>query len=144
MSHGDSHDTPQGLHDKLDRHDSPSRMLVDHDSMGNMQTPPKSDTKDSGFGADPTVVTLYGKVSDGQWMNDPREPEGISKQASNPEDRAAIKVFKVKDQDKVGANGEHPLKVCRVNVQNPGLVSALAPIVKKENVHLDPEGIATF
>ncbi|KAJ4314158.1 hypothetical protein N0V84_009041 [Fusarium piperis] len=145
MSHGDFHGTHQGLHDNLDREDSPSHKLIYHDNQDKIQAPEKKNIKNPNFGADLTVVTLYRSNLPGgvpQWANNP--PKQISEGPVDASDRAAIKLFKIKDIEKVRANGEHPPKVCRLQVQNLGLVSALAPIVRKENVYLDPEDVATF
>ncbi|KAJ4221582.1 hypothetical protein NW759_006827 [Fusarium solani] len=145
MSHGDSHDTRQGLHDELHREDSPSRQPVDLDSDEEMQAPERKDTRVPGFGANPIIKTMYeDKLSSGvpQWTDEPRGQ--ISKEAADDQDSAAIKLFRIKDRGKVGFNGDCHWKISRVDVQNPLLVSALTPILKKENVHLDPRSVATF
>ena len=103
-------------------------------------------SKDSTFGADAVIQTLYeGKKSNGRtefdWKNVPPKP--ISKSAIKARDRVAIKVYKIKD-DKDQLSGRSPLKYHRIDVQNPLLVSALEPILKKENLHLDVHDIATF
>ncbi|KAJ4174400.1 hypothetical protein NW754_004817 [Fusarium falciforme] len=145
MSHGNSHDTRQRLHDEVYQEDSPSRQPVDLDSDEEMQAPGRKDTRVPGFGANPIIKTMYeDKTSGGvnQWTDESRGQ--ISKEAADDQDSAAIKLFRIKDHGKVGFNGDYHWRICRVDVQNPLLVSALAPILKEENVHLDPRSVATF
>ncbi|KAI8670084.1 AAA domain-containing protein [Fusarium sp. Ph1] len=145
MSHGNSHDTRQGLHDEVHQEDSPSRQPVDLDSDEEMQAPERKDTRVPGFGANPIIKTMYeDKLSSGvcQWTD--KSQGQISKEVADDQHSAAIKLFRIKDRGKVGFNGDYHWKVCRVDVQNPLLVSTLTPILKKENVHLDPRSVATF
>ncbi|KAI8667731.1 AAA domain-containing protein [Fusarium keratoplasticum] len=145
MFHGNSHDTRQRLHDEVHQEDSPSRQPVDLDSDEEMQAPGRKDTRVPGFGANPIIKTMYeDKTSGGvnQWTDESRRQ--ISKEAADDQDSAAIKLFRIKDHGKVGLNGDYHWKICRVDVQNLRLVSALAPILKEENVHLDPRSVATF
>ncbi|KAK1251345.1 hypothetical protein MKX07_005900 [Trichoderma sp. CBMAI-0711] len=107
---------------------------------------PKSD-KDTSFGSSPTIKTLYDKnTSDAytthEWVDYP--PKQMSKSAARAQDRVAIKVYKVRDPRKPCISGRIPLKYHKIEVQNPTLVAALAPIVKKENCHLDINEMATF
>ncbi|RSL40416.1 hypothetical protein CEP53_013374 [Fusarium sp. AF-6] len=141
MSHGDSHDTRQGLHDELHQEIPPSRQPVDLDSDEEMQAPKTRDTRNPNLGANPIIMDLYeGNFPGGaQWTTN--KP---SLQTSNDQERAAIKVFRVLDQEKSVFKVVYPWKIYRIDVQNPLLVSALAPILKKENVHLDPRRVATF
>lgn len=102
--------------------------------------------KDPGFGSDATVKTMYeGRNSNSvnfDWVDYP--PKQISKSAARAQDRVAIKAFKIKDREKPCIGGRHPLRYHEIEVQNPQLVAALEPIVKKENVHLDTNESASF
>ncbi|UPL03968.1 hypothetical protein LCI18_014902 [Fusarium solani-melongenae] len=145
MSHGNSHDTRERLHDEVHQEDSPSRQPADLDSDEEMQAPGRKDTRVPGFGANPIIKTMYEDETPGgvnQWTDESRGQ--ISKEAADDQDSAAIKLFRTKDHGKIGVNGGYHWKICRVDVQNPRLVSALAPILKEENVHLDPRSVATF
>lgn len=145
MPHSNSHDTRQGLDDEVHQGNTPSRQPVDLDSDEEMKAPEKKDTSVPGFGANPIIKTMYeDKTSGGfnQWTDEPRGQ--ISKETSDEQDSAAIKVFRSKVYGKAGLNGDYHWAICRIDVQNPLLVSALAPILKEENVHLDPLSVATF
>ncbi|KAF4979590.1 hypothetical protein FZEAL_4219 [Fusarium zealandicum] len=102
--------------------------------------------KDPTFGADTVIKTLYeGRNSDRgdyDWVDFP--PREISKAAARSQDRVAIKVYKIKDVLKGRISGRYPLKYHQVDAQNPLLVAALEPILKKENVYLDVHDVATF
>jgi hypothetical protein len=102
--------------------------------------------KDPTFGADVQIKTLFeGKNSDAghyDWVDYP--PKQISKAASRAQDRVAIKVYKIKDRQKPCIQGRYPLKFHKIEIQNPILVAALEPIVKKENVNLDINETAEF
>lgn len=102
--------------------------------------------KDPGFGAEASIKTLYeGKnssMSYFDWVDYP--PKQLSKSAARAQDRVAIRVYKVKDREKACLGGRFPLKYHQIDVQNPLLVAALEPIVKKEKVHLDVNETATF
>ena len=56
----------------------------------------------------------------------------------------SVAVWKIKDRDKVALGNLFPLKTYQIYVYNPQLVAAIAPILKKENVHLDLNNRATF
>ncbi|KAJ4007242.1 hypothetical protein NW752_007778 [Fusarium irregulare] len=104
-------------------------------------------SKDATFGTDAVIQTLYeGKRSDGMrdfdWRTFPPKP--ISKAVIKARDRVAIRVYKVKDNDRDQVSGRFALKYHRIDVQNPLLVSALEPILKKENLILNVHDIATF
>lgn len=103
--------------------------------------------KDPNFGASPIIKTLYDKHTAGlharhEWVDYP--PKQMSKSAARAQDRVAIKVYKVRDHRKPCISGRVPLKYFKVEVQNQTLVAALAPIVKKENCHLDVNEAASF
>jgi len=59
-------------------------------------------------------------------------------------DGVAIKVYKIKDLEKPVVSGRFSLKYHMVEIQSPLLVSALCPILKDQDVHLDPTEIAIF
>ncbi|KAM0262769.1 hypothetical protein ACHAQJ_001563 [Trichoderma viride] len=103
--------------------------------------------KDPNFGTSPIIKTLYDKntadiFSSHEWVDYP--PKQMSKSAARAQDRVAIKVYKVRDHRKPCISGRIPLKYHKIEVQNLTLVAALAPIVKKENLHLDVNEAATF
>lgn len=102
--------------------------------------------KDPMFGSDVQTKTLFeGKNSDGchfDWVDYP--PKQMSKAASRAQDRVAIKVYKIKDRSKPCIQGRYPLKFHKIEIQSPILVSAMEPIVKKENVNLDVNETAEF
>ncbi|KAL7955206.1 hypothetical protein V8C34DRAFT_292204 [Trichoderma compactum] len=103
--------------------------------------------KDANFGSSPIIKTLYDKntsdsYSPHEWVDYP--PKQMSKSAARAQDRVAIKVYKARDHRKPCISGRIPLKYHKIEVQNLTLVAALAPIVKKENLHLDVNEAATF
>ncbi|KAH7127558.1 P-loop containing nucleoside triphosphate hydrolase protein [Dactylonectria macrodidyma] len=102
--------------------------------------------KDPTFGSDTTIKTFFeGRNSSPpsyDWVDYP--PKQLSKSAARAQDRVAIKVYKIKNLDKPCVAGRFALKYHMVEVQNPMLVAALEPILKKENVFLDVHGTATF
>lgn len=101
---------------------------------------------DPTFGVDPVVKTFYeGRDSEAgyyNWVDYP--PKQLSKAAAKAQDRVAIKVYKVKDTEKPVIGLRFALKYHQIEVQNPTLVAALEPILKKQDVHLDVNNIATF
>jgi hypothetical protein len=106
-----------------------------------------SNDKDPNFGTSPIIKTLYDKntsdiYSSHEWVDYP--PKQMSKSAARAQERVAIKVYKVRDHRKPCISGRIPLKYHKIEVQNLTLVAALAPIVKKENFHLDVNEAATF
>lgn len=107
-------------------------------------SPPKDAQQE--FGGAVVVKTLYeGKnstQSSFDWQDYP--PRLASKGASKAHDRVALKVYKVKDKDKPVFNGRFALKFHRLDIQNPLLLAALGPILKKEDVHIDVNETATF
>lgn len=103
--------------------------------------------KDPNFGASPIIKTLYDKNTSDlhsrhEWVDYP--PKQMSKSAARAQDRVAIKVYKVRDHRKPCISGRVPLKYFKIEVQNQTLVAALAPLVKKENCHLDVNEAASF
>ncbi|EFQ32473.1 ATPase [Colletotrichum graminicola] len=106
----------------------------------------KQPAKNPTFGVDATVKTLYeGKNSCGgvyDWVDFP--PKQMSKKAAESQDRPAIKVYKIKDMDKPIIGGRFSLAYHQISIQNPTLVAALEPILKKEDFHIDPNDTATF
>ena len=106
-----------------------------------------ADGKDPTFGQDLSVKTFYeGKNSHEEhydWVNHP--PKQISKSAARAQDRVAIKVYKIKDRDRMSMKGRYPLRYHMIEIQNPSIISVLEPIVKKkENMNLDVNELATF
>ncbi|KAM0343402.1 hypothetical protein ACHAPU_008582 [Fusarium lateritium] len=132
----------------LHRKKSPLDEPIDLEKEYEGEKPEEISNKDPTFGADTTIQTLYeGKNSDRtgndwDWQDFP--PKQVSKSVARARDRVAIKVYKIKDLQKGAISGRFPLKYHQVDVQNPLLVSALEPILKKENIHLDVHDIATF
>ncbi|KAJ4257357.1 hypothetical protein NW762_008475 [Fusarium torreyae] len=132
----------------LHRKNSPLDEPVDLEKEYEEETPEEVNNKDPTFGADTVIQTLYeGKNSsptrnDWDWQDFP--PKQVSKSVAKARDRVAIKVYKIKDLLKGAVSGRYPLKYHQVDVQNPLLVSALEPILKKENIHLDVHDTATF
>jgi hypothetical protein len=104
--------------------------------------------KDPTFGADATIQTLYeGKNSNGhrnEWDWQDYPPKQVPESTAKARDRVAIRVYKVRDLEKSAISGRYPLKYHRVDIQNPLLLNALEPIVKKENIHLDVHDVAIF
>jgi hypothetical protein len=102
--------------------------------------------KDSNFGTDPVVKTLYeGKNSTihyFDWTEKP--PRQVSKKVARANDGVAIKVYKIKDLDKPVVSGRFALKYHMIEIQSPLLVNALSGIVKDQDVHLEPSETATF
>lgn len=102
--------------------------------------------RDPILGSSPSVKMLYEGRSSGEdyvdWVDYP--PKQLSKTAARAQDRVAIKLYKVKDKDKPVISGRWALKYHRIDIQNPALVAALEPILKKEECHLDANETATF
>ncbi|CAK7213580.1 hypothetical protein SCUCBS95973_001847 [Sporothrix curviconia] len=109
----------------------------------------KPDPKDAAntFGGSLTVKTFYEAPSIGDnffnWQDYP--PRQQSKSAAKVQDRVAIKLYKIKDKSKPVIGGRFVMKFHQIDIQNPLLVAALAPILReREDYHLDPEETATF
>jgi hypothetical protein len=76
------------------------------------------------------------------WVEFP--PRQMSKKAAMKLDRIGIKVYKIKDLSKPVISGKFALKYHMLEIQNPNLVAALKPIVKKEGVYLEESEVAVF
>ncbi|KAF5613244.1 TOB3 (member of AAA-ATPase family) [Fusarium subglutinans] len=132
----------------LHRKKSPLDEPLDLEKEYKEEEPEEISNKDPSFGADTTIQTLYeGKHSDPtrnnwDWQNFP--PKQVSKAIARARDRVAIKVYKIKDIQKGAISNRYPLKYHKVDIQNPLLVSAIEPILKKENLHLDVHDNAVF
>ncbi|PNP83434.1 hypothetical protein FNYG_02997 [Fusarium nygamai] len=132
------------LHHKKSPLDEP----LDLEKEYKEEEPEEINNKDPSFGAETVIQTLYeGKRSDParnnwDWQNFP--PKQVSTAVAKARDRVAIKVYKIKDIQKGAISNRYPLKYHRVDVQNPLLVSAIEPILKKENLHLDVHDTAIF
>ncbi len=92
------------------------------------------------------IKTLYESKNSNEsyidWQDYP--PRQTSAKVAKAHDRVAIKVYKVKDTDKPVISGRFALKFHRIDIQNPLLIAALEPILKKEGVHLDVNETAIF
>ncbi|KAF5620010.1 TOB3 (member of AAA-ATPase family) [Fusarium sp. NRRL 52700] len=132
----------------LHRKKSPLDEPLDLEEEYKEEEPEEMNNKDPAFGADTVIQTLYeGKHSNPgrnnwDWQNFP--PKQVSKAIAKARDRVAIKVYKIKDIQKGAISNRYPLKYHQVDVQNPLLVSAIEPILKKENIHLDVHDTAVF
>ncbi|KAG5770792.1 hypothetical protein H9Q69_003043 [Fusarium xylarioides] len=132
----------------LHRKKSPLDEPLDLEKEYKEEEPEEINNKDPSFGADTVIQTLYeGRHSDPtrnnwDWQNFP--PKQVSKAIAKARDRVAIKVYKIKDIQKGAISNRYPLKYHQVDVQNPLLVSAIEPILKKENLHLDVHDTAVF
>ncbi|KAJ3480692.1 hypothetical protein NLG97_g8010 [Lecanicillium saksenae] len=97
-------------------------------------------------GGDPVTKTMYegpdSSTWNYNWVDYP--PKQISKATAREHGRVAIKVFKVKDHEKQCISGRLPLKYHSIQVQNLAVVSALAPILKKQDYHISETESATF
>lgn len=102
--------------------------------------------KNGEVGANASIKTLYEGPASREGMYDwvDYPPRQLSKSAAKAQDRVAIKVFKVKDLDKPVISGRFSLRYHMIEVQNPLLVTALADILKHQEVHLDTSENATF
>ncbi|KAK1968283.1 ATPase [Colletotrichum sublineola] len=122
------------------------RSIQDIEGSVSDEDPKKQPARNPTFGVDATVKTLYeGKNSCGgiyDWVDFP--PKQMSKKAAESQDRPAIKVYKIKDLEKPILGGRFSLTYHQISIQNPTLVAALEPILKKENFHIDPNDAATF
>lgn len=86
-----------------------------------------------------TIKVLYeGPNSDESgfdWVETP--PNQPFPLEEHSQDRAGIKLYKIKDYTNPHVNGTYPLKYHKVAIYHPVLIAALEPIMKRENVHLD-------
>ncbi|OAA54645.1 ATPase, AAA-type, core [Cordyceps fumosorosea ARSEF 2679] len=97
-------------------------------------------------GGDPVSKIMYegpdSSTWNYNWVDYP--PKQISKATAREHGRVAIKVFKVKDHEKQCISGRLPLKFHSIQVQNLAVVSALAPILKKQDHHISETESCTF
>ncbi|KLP12542.1 TOB3 (member of AAA-ATPase family) [Fusarium fujikuroi] len=135
-------------HKLLHRKKSPLDGPLDLEKEYNEEEPEETDYRDPSFGADTVIQTLYeGKHSDpgrNNWDWQDYPPKQMPTAIAKARDRVAIKVYKIKDIQKGAISNRYPLKYHQVDIQNPLLVSAIEPILKKENLHLDVHDIAVF
>ncbi|KAG4279986.1 hypothetical protein FPRO06_11319 [Fusarium proliferatum] len=135
-------------HKLLHRKKSPLDGPLDLEKEYNEEEPEETDYRDPSFGADTVIQTLYeGKHSDpgrNNWDWQDYPPKQMPTAITKARDRVAIKVYKIKDIQKGAISNRYPLKYHQVDIQNPLLVSAIEPILKKENLHLDVHDIAVF
>ncbi|KAF5643327.1 AAA family ATPase [Fusarium sp. NRRL 25303] len=135
-------------HKLLHRKKSPLDEPLDLEKEYNEEEPEETDYRDPSFGADTVIQTLYeGKHSDpgrNNWDWQDYPPKQMPTAIAKARDRVAIKVYKIKDIQKGAISNRYPLKYHQVDIQNPLLVSAIEPILKKENLHLDVHDIAVF
>ncbi|CAK7206585.1 hypothetical protein SEUCBS139899_009383 [Sporothrix eucalyptigena] len=118
-------------------------------SLGLTRYSNKPDPKDPAnmLGGSLMVKTFYEAPSIGDnffnWQDYP--PRQQSKSAAKVQDRVAIKLYKIKDKTKPVIGGRFVMKFHQIDIQNPLLVAALAPILRDhEDYHLDTEETATF
>lgn len=102
--------------------------------------------KNPEFGTEASIKTMFESRNSNppsfEWVDYP--PKQLSKSAARVQERVAIKVFKIKDREKPSIGGRFPLRYHNVEIQNPALVAALEPILKKEKVLLDVNEPAKF
>jgi hypothetical protein len=113
---------------------------------GKLVSTDKTKDPENTQGVDPVVKIYYegphSQESNFVWVDYP--PRQMSKKAAAKLDRIGVKVYKIKDLDKPVLSGKFALKYHMIELQNPQLVSALKPIVKKEGVYLDENETASF
>ncbi|OAR02277.1 hypothetical protein LLEC1_05428 [Akanthomyces lecanii] len=115
--------------------------------FGNANAGSDEDSADEDeVGGDPVSKIMYegpdSSTWNYNWVDYP--PKQISKATAREHGRVAIKVFKVKDHEKQCISGRLPLKYHSIEVQNLAVVSALAPIFKKQDYHISETESATF
>ncbi len=97
--------------------------------------------RDPGFGAESIVKTFYeGRGSRNgcyNWVDSP--PRQLNKKVAKAHDRAAIKVYKIKDHSKPTVSGRTPLTIFKIEIQSLVLLDALKDILEQEHVFV-PEG----
>ncbi|KAK4216493.1 ATP-dependent zinc metalloprotease YME1L1 [Rhypophila decipiens] len=76
------------------------------------------------------------------WVEYP--PKQLSKSAAKAQNRVAIKVYKIKDDEKPVYAGHYALRYHMIEVQNLLLVGELVSIMRDQNLHLDSNEAATF
>ena len=97
--------------------------------------------KDSDFGTNPIIKTLYENAKKG-WTESP--PKQISPKTVKTFDRVAIKVYKVVDISKPAINGRSVLKTQTIEIQSPALVAALKPLLQPYGTFLAVHETASF
>lgn len=97
-------------------------------------------------GADPIVKTYYEGIHSREGAYDWSEvpPRMMSKKQALKADRVALKLYKVKDTDKPVVGGRFVLKNHMLEIQNPSLITAIKPILKKQDTYLDTSETARF
>ena len=108
---------------------------------------PESKDAANSVGGALTVKTYYEGTSIGDgfynWQDYP--PRQQSKSGSKMQDRAAIKLYKIKDKTKPVIGGRFVMTFYQVEIQSPLLLAALAPILSEgQDYHIDPEETAVF
>ncbi|KAB5578162.1 P-loop containing nucleoside triphosphate hydrolase protein [Coniochaeta sp. 2T2.1] len=102
--------------------------------------------KENTAGSSPSAKTYYegpgSRAGFFNWVDYP--PKQLSKSALKAQERVAIKLFKIKDSDKLVISGRSSLKYHMIQVQNPLLVAALDNVLKAQDVHIDINEAATF
>jgi len=131
----------------LPKKEGEKRPVDDIDSLSD-DDPKKVASKDPTVGVQLKVKTFYeGRHSEPMshsfdWQDYP--PKQVSAATAKNISGFAIKVYKIKDREKTPIAGRYPLRYHMIEVQNPALVEAIEPILKKEDVHLDVNETATF
>ncbi|KAM7201293.1 ATP-dependent zinc metalloprotease YME1L1 [Rhypophila sp. PSN 637] len=107
---------------------------------------PTGGPKNLDLGTTASVKTMFeGPNSrDGayDWVEYP--PKQLSKSAAKAQNRVAIKVYKIKDDEKPVFAGHYALRYHMIEVQNLLLVGELVSIMRDQNLHLDSNEAATF
>lgn len=102
--------------------------------------------KDPNFGTTPIIKTLYAGKGSSQgcynWVETP--PKQLKEKTVRAYDRVAIKLYKIKDDEKDTIAGRSPMKTHAIDIQSPLLVSALKPIVEEVGFYLDENDVAKF
>jgi len=101
--------------------------------------------KETTFGTNPVIKTFYAGKSNGSsvnWVETP--PKQLKQKVSKAYDRVAIKVYKVADPEQPTIAGRTPLKIEKIEVQSPVLVTSLKDIVEHEGIFLEAHETATF
>lgn len=106
----------------------------------------RNEANQAALGQSAAVKTFYESPESDQynkiWVDyPPRQP---SKKVALAQGRVAFRLYKVKDLSKPCINGKYALKHHMVDIQNAALITALKPILAKEDVHLDPSEQASF
>lgn len=108
-------------------------------------TKPAMQSKEPTFGTNPIIKTFYaGKRSANviDWVETP--PKQLKQKVSRAYDRVAIKIYKLEDREQPTIAGRTPLKIQRIEVQSPVLVTSLKDIVEHEGIFLEAHETATF